>query len=153
MYSPTAATEMLHQARDGQPTPASRSMSAHNCDAHDLEEMRRHCASVLDEIMSFIGHLVRLSPHSSKWARSVGPEWDRDVFKPVIINYLRGLKGRENDLGIKHYASSISAGRKHFIRRYFEAAKGIAQVQSYVEQGLPVLYRKMDERELILMGK
>lgn len=129
-------------------TVSSRSSSESSPSVRDRGIRIRYCYTVLQEITAFLGNLINFSPESAQWAHLSGAEWDNDRMKPLLLNFLRSLKGRENERGNKYHA----VGQDDYARRHWDAVQGIGQVLGYVAQGLPVLHEKMTERELILMG-
>lgn len=109
------------------------------------QEQLRYCTSVLGEVLHFISCLMSFSPDSGRWGKLVGKEWHGEPLKPVIVNYLKAIKTRENDRGNR----TVHRQRAEC---FYIAARGVGQVLSYVEDGLPVLHAKTREHALILQG-
>ncbi|VDB95417.1 unnamed protein product [Peniophora sp. CBMAI 1063] len=129
------------------PAPPSDAESTKAIDPLEEYRTQRHYSAILKEIATFIEDLIRFSPDSIYWKDFVGAEWDRDMFKPLIINYMRTIIARENDLGIKCYVDDETRAHRHW-----HTAHAVMQMRHYAEKGLPVLCDVMTRNELILMG-
>ncbi|VDB95418.1 unnamed protein product [Peniophora sp. CBMAI 1063] len=146
-----------HEHRPSEPAPQPPSSPVFNPYPYspltdvELFEMRTrllYCKTILNEIIEWLTRLIRFSPDSKEWIHLKGNEWNRHPFKPVMLNFIQSVRSREHDFAVNAHAS----GRKDRAERCWDAVQGIAQIQSYVEDGIPRLHDAMMRHELILEG-